>query len=269
MEEPVSIQSCSGRDFTLIVTDSGRETGACCAGMIRDLLQKQSGVAVLGLASGRSPIPVYRELVRLCQSGEITFRNVKTFNLDEYVGVGLGGEGSFRQFMEEHLFQYVDIRPENIHFPHLPVSRGGDPDLSCSQYETLIQEAGGIDLQVLGIGPNGHVAFNEPGSAFDSRTRVIALTDDTRRHNARSFGSFEKVPERAITMGIGTILEAKRIVLLANGPEKAAVLAAAVLEPPTQELPASALQPYGSECTIIADRDAAVGFLSAIENLPG
>ena len=258
MEEPVSIQSCTGRDFTLIVTDSGRDTGACCAGMIRDFLQVQSGTAVLGFATGRSPVPVYRKLVGLCQAGEITFRNVKTFNLDEYIGVGLGGEGSFRRFMEEHLFQYVDIRPENIHFP---VIRRDDPDESCSRYEALIAEAGGIDLQVLGIGMNGHVAFNEPGSEFNSRTRVVALTEDTRRHNARGFGSFEKVPDHAVTMGIATILEAKRIVLLANGPGKADVLTAAVLDPPTEDLPASALQLYASECTIIADRAAVAGLL--------
>ena len=123
------------------------------------------------------------------------------------------------------------------------------------------RKAGGIDLQVLGIGPNGHVAFNEPGSAFDSRTRVVTLTDETRRHNAYSFGSFEKVPDRAITMGIDTILEAKGIVLLANGPEKADVLTAAILESPSESLPASALQTYGAECTIIADRAAAAGLL--------
>jgi glucosamine-6-phosphate deaminase len=206
--------------------------------------------AVLGLATGRTMERVY---ARLVASG-VSFRHCRTFNLDEYIGLAPEDPNSYRSYMQRHLFGRVDIDPANTHVP-----AGSAPDLkrAAADYERLIREAGGIDLQLLGIGEAGHIGFNEPLSAFMSRTRDKSLTPVTRAQNAAMFGGDpDKVPPRALTMGVGTILDAREIVLLATGNAKSAILAKAVEGPITAMVSASALQLHAN-CKVIIDEAAA------------
>jgi glucosamine-6-phosphate deaminase len=209
--------------------------------------------AVLGLATGNTFLGCYRELVRMHREMGLDFSRVKTFNLDEYVGLSPAHPQSFRHFMDENFFNHVNIGAGNIHFLD---GMADDLQHACQKFEEAIRAAGGIDLQLLGIGTNGHIAFNEPGSPFDSRTRVVELSEGTRRYNARFFGSFDEVPTHALSMGIGTIMEAKKIVLLASGEGKAAAVAGAVEGPVTEQVPASVLQRH-PDCTFIIDEAAA------------
>jgi len=208
---------------------------------------------VLGLATGRTMERVYRHLVRLHQTEGLDFSLCRTFNLDEYVGLFPTDPNSYRFYMNQHLFRHVNLDPRNTHLPN-----GLAPDLAqeCLRYEGLIQRCGGIDLQLLGIGRAGHIGFNEPLSALRSRTRVKALTPTTLQQNAPQFGGEDKVPRRAITMGVGTIMEARRCLLLATGQSKAAVLARAVEGPITSMVTASALQLH-PRCTVVVDEEAA------------
>jgi glucosamine-6-phosphate deaminase len=194
---------------------------------------------VLGLATGESPLLLYRELVRMHLATALDFSRVTTFNLDEYVGVGPEHPGSYHRYMWEYLFGQINIARERI---HIPDGLAADVPAACDAYERAIHDAGGIDLQILGIGADGHVAFNEPSSSLASRTRIKSLTPQTLRQNARLFGSEERVPRHVITMGIGTILEARECVLLAFGERKAQAIAAMVEGPITALVPASALQ---------------------------
>jgi glucosamine-6-phosphate deaminase len=209
--------------------------------------------SVLGLATGGTPVGVYLRLIEMHRNEGLSFRNITTFNLDEYIGLASDHPQSYRAFMQEHLFQHVDIGPENTHLPS-----GVPKDLfeECKEYEGRIARAGGIDLQLLGIGSDGHIAFNEPGSSLASRTRVKTLTEQTRRDNARFFDSPEQVPTAAITMGIGTILDADRILLIATGSSKAEAVQATVEGPVTSRAPASALQLHAN-VTIVVDDAAA------------
>ncbi len=191
--------------------------------------------AVLGLATGGTPLPLYRELI----AANLDWSGITTFNLDEYTGIGPDHPQSYHSFMRENLFQHVNIDPSRI---HIPDGLAMDPESSCRQYEQKIREAGGIDLQLLGIGSDGHIGFNEPSSSLSSRTRIKTLTERTRRDNARFFGSAEEVPLHVITMGIGTILDTRRVVLLATGEGKADAIAGAAEGPVTAMNPASALQ---------------------------
>jgi glucosamine-6-phosphate deaminase len=177
---------------------------------------RQNPKTVLGLPTGRTPIGMYDRVVRECSREYHCFKDVTTFNLDEYVGVERDHPGSYFAFMEQHLFAHVDIDRENAHLPH-----GTAPDLEaeCVRYENELRDAGGLALTFLGLGRNGHIGFNEPGTPFDARTRVVALTESTRHANADLFPD-GRVPTHAITMGIGTILESKRIVLLVAGSGK-------------------------------------------------
>jgi glucosamine-6-phosphate deaminase len=208
---------------------------------------------VLGLATGQTMECVYRHLVRLHQQERLDFSLCSTFNLDEYVGLFSSDPNSYRHYMNHHLFRHVNIDPRNT---HLPNGMAGDLDAECRQYEALIHRFGGIDLQLLGIGRAGHIGFNEPLSALRSRTRVKALTPTTVKQNAASFGGEDKMPRRAITMGVGTIIEARRCILLASGDSKAAVIAQAVEGPITSMVTASALQLH-PRCTVIVDEAAA------------
>lgn len=210
---------------------------------------------VLGLATGSTPEGCYRELVRLHQEEGLDFSQVVTFNLDEYLGLPPEHEQSYHYYMRKKLFDHINIRPENT---HIPDGLAEDPEAYCQEYEAMIRAAGGIDLQLLGIGRNGHIGFNEPGSPFDSRTRVVKLTETTRRDNARFFRSLEEVPIHAVTMGLATIMEAREILLLASGASKAEAVARAVKGPKTTELPASILQDHAN-CTFIVDEAAAEG----------
>lgn len=208
--------------------------------------------AVLGLATGATMEPVYAELIRAYEQGVVSFRQVTTFNLDEYAGLPASDAGSYRSTMDRLFFSATDIIRERT---HLPDGMAEDLDREGAAYETRIRAAGGIDLQILGIGRNGHIGFNEPGSAFDSRTRPVDLHVSTLDANAGFFGG-GKVPGRAITMGLGTILEAREICLLATGASKAPALARALEGPVRNSCPASILSRH-PRVTWLADQAAA------------
>lgn len=207
---------------------------------------------VLGLATGKTMERVYAHLVRLHREEGLDFSLCRTFNLDEYVGVPPTDPNSYRFYMNHHLFRHVNIDPRNTHVPN---GLAENLDAECLHYENVIQQCGGIDLQLLGIGRAGHIGFNEPLSALRSRTRVKALTPTTIRQNAPFFGGEDKMPRRAITMGVGTIMEARRCLLLATGETKAGVLAQAVEGPITSMVSATALQLH-PRCTVVADEEA-------------
>jgi glucosamine-6-phosphate deaminase len=208
---------------------------------------------VLGLATGCTMEPVYDWLVQKHQDEGLDFSRCRTFNLDEYVGLASNDPCSYHYFMRQRFFDGVNIDPRNT---HLPDGMAHDLDAECARYEKLIAANGGIDLQVLGIGLNGHLGFNEPLSAFQSRTRVQPLSRVTRTQNAPLFPSPGQVPQRAITMGVGTILEARHCLLLATGLEKADVVAKAIEGPMTAMITATALQLHPA-CTIVLDQAAA------------
>ena len=195
--------------------------------------------AVLGMATGSTPLGVYQELVRMHKRGELDFSQCTTFNLDEYVGLPVTHEQSYHYFMHENFFKHVNIPPQNIHIPSGTTS---NYRAFCDWYEKRIKDCGGIDVQILGIGSDGHIAFNEPASSLSSRTRLKTLAKQTIDDNARFFKSRDEVPVYAITMGVGTILEARKILLLANGKKKADAVAQAVEGPVTSMITASALQ---------------------------
>jgi glucosamine-6-phosphate deaminase len=208
---------------------------------------------VLGLATGTTMECVYRHLVQLHQQEKLDFSLCSTFNLDEYVGLFPSDPNSYRHYMEQHLFRHVNIDQRNT---HLPNGLANDLEAECVHYEGLIKRFGGIDLQLLGIGKAGHIGFNEPLSALRSRTRVKALTPTTLKQNASFFGGEANVPRRAITMGVGTIIEARRCMLLATGESKAEVVAQAVEGPITSMVSASTLQLH-PRCTVVVDEAAA------------
>lgn len=173
--------------------------------------------SVLGLATGGSPVGMYKKLVARHQAGHLSFKKVQTFNLDEYVGLEQISPASYFTFMHENLFNFVDIQPENI---HLPNGKAANLAEECAAYDKRIEKAGGIDLQLLGIGVNGHIAFNEPGTSFNSKTNIVELTESTRTENAIYFDDPSEVPTHAITMGIQSIMKAKEIILIAFGEKK-------------------------------------------------
>jgi glucosamine-6-phosphate deaminase len=208
---------------------------------------------VLGLATGRTMERVYEHLVRMHRKEDLDFSLCSTFNLDEYVGLAPEERHSYRNYMNEHLFRQVNIDLRNT---HLPDSQATDLEAECRRYEAAIARFGGIDLQLLGIGQAGHIGFNEPLSALRSRTRVKALAPLTLEQNAEFFGGKDKVPRRAITMGVGTILESRRCLLLATGSDKAEIIAKAVEGPITSMISATALQLH-ARCTVIVDEAAA------------
>ena len=210
--------------------------------------------SVLGLATGSTPLPLYGELAMRSRAGEIDLTGVRTVNLDEYVGLSPDHPQSYRYFMGEHLFDRTPIDPAHT---ALPDGMAEDLDAECRAYDRLIEDWGGIDLQVLGIGHNGHIGFNEPGSVFTLKTHVVDIAKRTRFANARFFGGNpKKVPARAVTMGIGNIMAARTIILLVSGESKAEILHTALCGDVTPLVPGSVLQlhPY---VTVIADRDAA------------
>jgi glucosamine-6-phosphate deaminase len=233
------------------VMGSADDVAAHAAALVIATLH-DNAAATLGLATGATMAPLYARLVAAYRAGDVWFREATSFNLDEYVGVAADGPGSFHAYMRQHLFAQVDFAPERTHIPD-----GVAPDIEAEamRYESLIAAAGGIYLQLLGIGANGHIAFNEPGSAFSSRTREVKLDEATRAANAANFPG-RAVPECGITMGIATILDAYRIVLLATGQEKAAAIAAAIEGPLTPECPASALRLH-PDVHVICDEAAA------------
>lgn len=218
----------------IIIQPTPEAASQIAARIIARLLREKPN-AVLGLATGSTPLLLYHELIRM----KLDWSRVTTFNLDEYVGLPPDHPQSYHHFMHTHLFRHINIPRNQV---HIPDGMAKDIPSFCKHYEDQIAAAGGIDLQVLGIGTDGHIGFNEPSSSLASRTRIKTLTDQTRRDNARFFGSLEEVPYHVITMGIGTIMEARQIVLLAFGKHKARAIAEAVEGPITAMNPASVLQ---------------------------
>jgi glucosamine-6-phosphate deaminase len=231
-----------------------RLVAASIAGLI-GRCQEEGRPAVLGLATGSTPVKLYRELIRIHRKEGLSFRNVVTFNLDEYYGLPPHHPESYRHFMAVQLFDHLDVAPENIHVPDGLVPRS-EVFAYCQEYDRKIVAAGGIDIQILGIGRTGHIGFNEPGSGVDSRTRMVALDRLTRRDAARDFRGAENVPSYAITMGVGTILQAKELALLAWGESKAGILREAIEGPQIETVPASFLQRHPN-CRCYIDEAAA------------
>lgn len=213
---------------------------------------RQQPDMTLGLATGSTPKGVYAELIKDHQKNGTSYEKITTINLDEYIGLPPSDPNSYRHFMNSELFDHLDIRLVNTHLPN-----GAAEDMSkeCERYEQLIKDLVDIDLQLLGIGRNGHIGFNEPGTSFHSRTHVVDLAESTRKANARFFSSIEDVPAQAITMGIASILDSREIILLASGSAKAEALRQLVYGEPDEQFPASALKLHAN-VTIIADEEA-------------
>ena len=233
--------------------DGSIMVAAQIATLIKDKQAKKEN-CVLGMATGSTPILLYKELVRLHKEEGLSFKNVITINLDEYYPIHKTAYQSYWSFMHRHLFSHIDIKPENIQIPNGEWSEDQIKEL-CAGYEQIIEKSGGIDLQILGIGKNGHIGFNEPGSSFHSKTRVIHLDQQTRIANTYEFHDLNKVPKLAITVGISSIMKAKKIVLLAWG-SKADIVAKAVEGNITEQVPASVLQNH-DDCTFVIDEIAA------------
>ena len=241
-----------------VIVDDHDEVGLLVARRIADLIQarRRAGAGtVLGLATGSTPIGVYRELIRMHQQEGLSFANVVTFNLDEYYPMDPGSIHSYHRFMWENLFAHLDILPRNVHLPRGNVPRDAVED-ECRCYEEKIRAAGGIDLQLLGIGRTGHIGFNEPGSGAESRTRLVTLDLVTRKDTAADFFGEENVPREALTMGVETIFEAREILILATGEHKAAIVRRAVEGEVDHEVAATFLQNHGNT-TCYLDRAAA------------
>jgi len=218
------------------------------AEIVIELLREKPD-AVLGLPTGGTPVGFYNALV----SSGVSLARARTFNLDEYIGLPRTHPESYYSFMKRMLYDRTDLRPQNC---HIPDGNAPDPEAECRRYEEAIRAAGGLDILVLGIGHNGHIGFNEPGSPWDGRTRVVDLEERTREANARFFSSIDEVPRQAITMGIGTILEARRLLLLASGSGKAPIIQRLVEGEPSPEVPASALH-FHPDATVLLDAEAA------------
>ncbi len=236
----------------VIVKDDYPAMSREAARLVAECLRKKPDM-VLGLATGSTPLGTYAELTRIHREDGLDFSRVRTFNLDEYIGIAPSHSQSYHYFMMENFFKHINIDPRNV---HIPDGMATDIDSHCEWYEEQIRKVGGVDLQILGIGANGHLAFNEPGSSLGSRTRIKTLTQQTINDNARFFSDPKDVPHYAITVGIGTIMDARELILLANGPKKADALHAAVEGPITAMCPASIIQMH-RHATVIADSEAA------------
>ena len=238
----------------IVVCKDKNEASRKAADMIAALVKKNPK-CVLGLATGSTPVAMYDELAKDVKAKKISFKNVKSWNLDEYYGLPPTHDQSYRYFMNENLFKKIDIKLSNTHVLN---GLAKDPDKECKAYEAQIKKAGGIDLQVLGIGSDGHIAFNEPGTSLSSRTSIVYLTPSTIKDNARLFfkGKENEVPTRALSMGVGTICEAKKIVLLAFGKNKADAVKGMVEGGMSQFCTASALQMH-KDAWVFCDEEAA------------
>ncbi len=238
----------------VIIKENPEAAGKTAASIVLGQLRRKPD-SVLGLATGHTPLVLYRELISLNRQGLIDFSRVTSFNLDEYLGLGPDHPASYNYYMRRNFFDQINIRPHRVHIPD-----GLAPDVAdhCRQYEGAIRAGGGIDLQVLGIGADGHIGFNEPGSSLASRTRIKTLTAETLRDNARHFPEGEKVPHHVITMGVGTILESRTCLLLAFGAGKAEAVRQMIEGAVSSMVPASALQLH-PHAIVILDEEAAAG----------
>lgn len=235
-----------------IIEETYEDVSRAAADIIAEQIQSKPA-AVLGLATGSTPIGTYEELVAKFKRGEVSFKDITTFNLDEYAGLDGDHDQSYRWFMNHHLFGNVDIDKMRT---HVPSGNSDDPEKMCEDYEKAIEEAGGVDLQLLGLGHNGHIGFNEPCDEFPVATHYVELTQSTIEANSRLFNSIDEVPTAAYTMGIGTIMKAKKVLLLATGEGKAEIVKKAFKGEVTPQVPASILQSH-PDCTIILDKEAA------------
>ncbi len=224
----------------------------------RQVLLKED--SVLGVPTGETPRGMYEELVKLCLKGVLDFSSVTLFNLDEYLGLPPEHPASFRSYMAKHFWEPLRLKETQSHIPH---SSPTDPQQECHRYEAAIGKVGGLDLVVLGLGTNGHIAFNEPGTPWGLGTHVVELLPETRRREAAEFGGVENVPQRAITVGIKTIMRSRSVLLLASGAHKAEALARAFAGPVTPDVPASVLQLH-PQVTVLADEEASRGLRERI-----
>ncbi|MBP9996329.1 MAG: glucosamine-6-phosphate deaminase [Lachnospiraceae bacterium] len=236
----------------IIKTESYDAASRACANLIMAQIVTKPD-CVLGLATGSTPIGTYENLVRMYKDGDISFAAVNSVNLDEYKGLSPENDQSYRYFMNDHLFSHVDIDIKKTNVPN-----GLEPDANkaCEDYEEIIKKLGGIDLQLLGLGPNGHIGFNEPCDEFVKKTHCVDLTQSTIEANSRFFASMDEVPKQAYTMGIQTIMNARKVVLIATGKNKAETVKKAFFGPITPSVPASILQLH-PDCTVVLDADAA------------
>ncbi|WP_027093144.1 glucosamine-6-phosphate deaminase [Cohnella thermotolerans] len=237
--------------MNVLIFDSNEKLNEAGANIITGLVQTNPR-AVLGLATGGTPVGVYEQIVKDYKRGLVSFRGVTSFNLDEYVGLPVDHPESYRSYMNHHLFRHIDIPAEQTHIPN---GNAEDPEAECRRYDELIAEAGQIDLQLLGLGHNGHIGFNEPAHALIRGTHVVDLAEETRRANARFFNSIDEVPKQAMTMGVGTILKAKTILLIVRGADKAEIVHRALTGPITTDCPASLLQTH-PHLVVLLDREA-------------
>ena len=237
--------------FTTIVCENYDEVSKEAFKVMKTVLDK--GNPVLGLATGSSPVGLYKEMIRDHKENGTSYKNILTWNLDEYVGIPRTHEQSYWTFMHENLFNFIDIPEENI---HVPVGESEDEEAECVKYEESMK-GHTVDIQVLGIGSDGHIAFNEPGTPFDSLTHLMDLTEHTRKDNARFFDNdINQVPKRSITMGLASIMRAKKIIVIATGENKAEAVYGMLKGPKTTDCPASILQDH-PDVTVLLDKAAA------------
>jgi glucosamine-6-phosphate deaminase len=237
-----------------VIIQATAQAASDLAARIVVALVRRKPNAVLGLATGSSQIPLYRSLVEQHREGVLDLCGVTTFNLDEYVGLSPDHPASYHRFMREHFFDHVNVPEDRI---HIPDGMAADIPRHCEAYEAAIEAAGGIDLQLLGTGTEGHIGFNEPSSSLASRTRIKTLTEATRRSNAATFGGYDDVPRHVITMGIGSIMASRECLLLAFGDAKARAIAAAVEGPLSAAVPASILQLHPVARVVVDEAAAA------------
>lgn len=236
----------------ITIKKSYEDMSKAAANIIADAIRQKPDI-VLGLATGSTPLGTYKELIRMHKEEGLDFSKVTTFNLDEYYGLSKDHTQSYYYYMHKNLFDHINIKEENIHIPDGTACNVED---YCSKYEQQIKECGGIDLQILGIGTNGHIGFNEPAEKLFASTHLTDLTEDTIKANSRFFDSIEKVPKKAITMGIGSILKAKKIMLLANGKNKATAISHLINQNYiTTKVPATFLKTH-NDVTVILDEEA-------------
>ncbi|MGL4799828.1 MAG: glucosamine-6-phosphate deaminase [Cellulosilyticaceae bacterium] len=246
--------------MTIYVTENYDAMSAQGANLIANLLKVKPN-AVLGLATGGTPVGMYKELITKNKVGEISFKEVSSYNLDEYYPIEKSNDQSYDYFMKDNLFNHVDI---DVTRTHIPNGMAANSTEESKAYDALVRATGGVDIQVLGIGSNGHIGFNEPSDVFEPATHRVQLDERTIKDNARFFGSIEEVPTEAITMGIGTIMTAKSILLLASGKGKAPILAEMLTGKVDPRVPASILQ-FHPNVTVVLDEEAASELLSKIQ----
>lgn len=236
----------------IIKVKSPEEMGSVAADIFESLIRTKPA-CVLGLATGSTPIPLYRELVKREKEGKIDFTRVRSANLDEYKGLAPTHPQSYRYFMQDNLFDHISIKPENT---IVPDGLAEDVEVMCAEYERKIEDMGGVDIQLLGLGHDGHIGFNEPCDYFPKMTHEVELTAMTREANTRFFNSIDEVPTAAFTMGIGTVMAAKKVLMVVTGADKADILEKVFFGPVTPEVPGSILQMH-PDVTLICDEAAA------------